>query len=256
MEDSPAFSPDGNQVAFKSSNAVPDGSEGLYTTMIGGEKPLRLTSNPRDCCPAWSPDARSIAFARGHRGGARSMSCPLSGAHPKSSTPRRAFLRNTSGMLPLFSWSPDGRYLAVSALSTPEKRPTITLVSLRDSSRQPLTSPPPEYSDWSPAFSPDGKSIAFLRSSGPGLVDDLYVVPAAGGEPKRLTSDNRPMEGPFAWTQDSREIIFSSARGGLSSLWRIPADGGTPRRVEGVGTRATSPAIARIGNRLAYSSEV
>ena len=29
MEDSPAFSPDGNQVAFKSSNAVPDGSEGL-----------------------------------------------------------------------------------------------------------------------------------------------------------------------------------------------------------------------------------
>lgn len=66
MEDSPAFSPDGNQVAFKSSNAVPDGSEGLYTTMIGGEKPLRLTSNPDDCCPAWSPDARSVAFARGH----------------------------------------------------------------------------------------------------------------------------------------------------------------------------------------------
>ena len=37
--------------------------------MIGGERPLRLTSNPGDCCPAWSPDARSVAYARGHPGG-------------------------------------------------------------------------------------------------------------------------------------------------------------------------------------------
>lgn len=255
MEDSPAFSPDGNQVTFKSSNAVPDGSEGLYTSMIGGEKPLRLTSNPRDCCPAWSPDARSIAFARGHAGGRTIYVVPALGGTPKELYSEESVFKEHIGMLPLFSWSPDGRYLAVSALSTPEKRPTITLVSLRDSSRQPLTSPPPESSDWSPAFSPDGRSIAFLRASGPGLVDDLYVVPAAGGKPKRLTLDNRPIQGPFAWTQDSREIIFSSARGGLSSLWRIPADGGTPRRVEGVGTRATSPAVARIGDRLAYSSE-
>jgi Tol biopolymer transport system component/DNA-binding winged helix-turn-helix (wHTH) protein len=256
MEDSPAFSPDGNQVAFKSSNAVPDGSEGLYTMMIGGEKPLRLTSNPRDCCPAWSPDARSVAFARGHPEGRTIYVVPALGGTPKELYSEESVFEEHIGMLPLFSWSPDSRYLAVSALSTPEKRPTITLVSLRDSSRQPLTSPPPEYSDWCPAFSPDGKSIAFLRASGPGLVDDLYVVPTLGGAPKRLTSDNSPMDGPLAWTPDSREIIFSSARGGMSSLWRISASGGTPRRVEGVGTRATAPAISPIGNRLAYTSEV
>ncbi len=256
MEDSPAFSPDGNQVAFKSSNAVPDGSEGLYTTMIGGEKPLRLTSNADDCCPAWSPDARSVAFARGHPGGRTIYVVPALGGTPKELYSEESVFKEHIGMLPLFSWSPDGRYLAVSALSTPEKRPTITLVSLQDSSRLPLTSPPPEFSDWCPAFSPDGRSIAFLRSSGPGLVDDLYVVPAAGGEPKRLTSDKRAMEGPFAWTPDSREIIFSSSRGGLRGLWRIPAAGGTPRRVEGVGTSASAPAIARVGNRLAYTVEV
>jgi Tol biopolymer transport system component/DNA-binding winged helix-turn-helix (wHTH) protein len=256
MEDSPAFSPDGNQVTFKSSNAVPEGSEGLYTTMIGGEKPLRLTSNPRDCCPAWSPDARSVAFARGHPGGRTIYVVPALGGTPKELYSEESVFEEHISMLPLFSWSPDGRYLAVSALSTPERRPTITLISLRDSSRQPLTSPPPEYSDWCPAFSPDGKSIAFLRASGPGLVDDLYVVPTAGGKPERLTSDNRPMEGPLAWTPDSREIIFSSDRSGLRTLWRISAYGGTPRRVEGVGTRATAPAIAPIGNRLAYTSEV
>ena len=83
MEESPAFSPDGNQVTFTSSNAVPDGTEGLYTTMIGGEKPLRLTSNPRDCCPAWSPDARSVAYARGHPGGRTIYVVPALGGTPK-----------------------------------------------------------------------------------------------------------------------------------------------------------------------------
>ena len=256
MEDGAAFSPDGNQVAFTSFNAVPNGSEGLYTTMIGGEKPLRLTSNPDDCCPAWSPDARSVAFARGHPGGRTIYVVPALGGTPKQLYSEESVFEEHIGMLPLFSWSPDGKYLAVSALSTPEKRPTITLVSLRDSSRKPLTSPPPEYSDWCPAFSPDGKSIAFLRASGPGLVYDLYVVPTLSGAPTRLTSDNSPMDGPLAWTPDSREIIFSSARGGMSSLWRIAASGGTPRRVEGVGTRATAPAISPIGNRLAYTNEV
>jgi Tol biopolymer transport system component/DNA-binding winged helix-turn-helix (wHTH) protein len=256
MEDNPAFSPDGNQVAFTSSGAVPDESSGLYTTMVGGEKPLRLTSNPEDCCPVWSPDARSVAFARAQPNGRAIYTVPALGGTPKRLYSEEGVFKEHIGLPPRFSWSPDGRYLAVSALSTAEKRPTITLVSLQDSSRLPLTSPPPEYSDWCPAFSPDGKSIAFLRSSGPGLVDDLYVVSAIGGEPKRLTSDKRAMEGPFAWTPDSREIIFSSDRGGLRSLWRIPAYGGTPRRVEGVGTSTSAPAIALVGNRLAYTSAV
>jgi Tol biopolymer transport system component/DNA-binding winged helix-turn-helix (wHTH) protein len=256
MEDGAAFSPDGNQVAFTAFHAVPDGSEGLYTTMIGGERPLRLTSNPGDCCPAWSPDARSIAYARGHSGGRTIYVVPALGGTPRELYSEESVFKEHIGQMPRFSWAPDGRYLAVSALSTPEKRPTITLVSLRDASKLPLTSPPPEYSDWCPAFSPDGKYIAFLRSSGPGLVDDLYVVPAIGGEAKRLTSDKRAMEGPFAWTPDSREIVFSSDRGGLRTLWRIPAAGGTPRRIEGVGTSASAPAIALKGNRLAYTVEV
>jgi Tol biopolymer transport system component/DNA-binding winged helix-turn-helix (wHTH) protein len=256
MEDGAAFSPDGNQVAFTSSHAVPDGSEGLYTTMIGGERPLRLTSNPDDCCPVWSPDARSVAFARFQPNGHGIYVVPALGGTPKKLYSEGSKFSEHIGMAPHFSWSPDGRYLAVSALSTREKRPTITLVSLQDSSMLAVTSPPPAYSDWCPAFSPDGKSIAFLRSSGPGLADDLYVVAATGGEPSRLTLDKRPIEGPFAWTPDSREIIFSSDRGGLRSLWRIPAYGGPPKRVEGVGTRTTAPAIAPIGNRLAYTNAV
>ena len=72
------------------------------------------------------------------------MSCPLSAARSKELYSEEGVFKEHIGLLPIFSWSPDGRYLAVSALSTPEKRPTITLFSLQDSSRLPLTSPPPE----------------------------------------------------------------------------------------------------------------
>lgn len=83
-------------------------------------------------------------------------------------------------------------------------------------------------------------------------MSDIYLIPATGGEPKRLTFDNLELTGGLAWTADGQEIIFSSLRGGLPSLWREPIVGGLPRRVTGIGEYAFNPSIARQGNRLAY----
>src|SRR5262249_2872814 len=119
-----------------------------------------------------------------------------------------------------------------------------------------ITAPPQESSDWFPAFSPDGKSVAFIRSNGPGLVDDVYVVPSAGGDARRLTFDRREVVGPV-WTADGGELIFASGRGGLLALWRIPATGGTPERVGAVGAGGVGrPAVAQRGQRLAYEVSV
>ena len=63
MQATPAFSPDGNQVAY-TGELEGAKSAGIYTTLIGGEKSLHLTDNPGDCCPTWSPDSRQIAFVR------------------------------------------------------------------------------------------------------------------------------------------------------------------------------------------------
>ncbi len=63
-ESQPAFSPDGNQIAF-----VWEGAEGnnpdIYLKLIDAGEPLRLTTDAApDFSPVWSPDGRYIAFAR------------------------------------------------------------------------------------------------------------------------------------------------------------------------------------------------
>ena len=79
-----------------------------------------------------------------------------------------------------------------------------------------------------PIFSPDGSRIAFT-----GRYDgntDVYVVPAEGGEPKRLTFHPGADEA-VGWTPDSRSILFRSPRAvprDLDQLYLVPADGGVP----------------------------
>jgi Tol biopolymer transport system component len=81
--------------------------------------------------------------------------------------------------------------------------------------------------------------------------EDLYVVSAAAGEPRRLTFDNHGIDHPV-WTPDGRSIVFRSGRAGAGRLWRISADGGQAEPLGVGGDRAKRPAISRQGQRLAY----
>jgi Tol biopolymer transport system component len=240
-ESRPAFSPDGNQVAFTHKGGPK--TNGIYTALIDGEKPLRLTDNPDDYCPTWSPDSRQIAFVRYSKEGLDIYVVPaLGGTEHKLHTTADEYL----------NWSPDGKVLAFSEGSADSSHEWIALLSLADLTTRPLTSPPADKGDWAPAFSPDGSTVAFFRTAMPGVLGDLFVLPAKGGEPRQLTFDNVSMSG-LAWTKDGSDIVFSSARGGVPSLWRISASGGTPRPVQGVGTPASDPSISPKGDRLVYT---
>ena len=243
---SPAFSPDGNQVAF----GEYEGEDGaIYTSLIGGDKPLRLTVKSGVCCPTWSPDNRQIAFMRFlEKGFSINVISALGGAE-KTLYTSGSGLR---GMCAHLDWSPDGKLLAFSEPREDRSyNPRITLISLDDLSVRPLTSSiAPEY-DCQPAFSPDGLKVAFERGSVGGLSKDLYVIPVSGGEPQRLTFDNS-WGGSPAWTQDGADIVFSSNRGGPMNLWRVSATGGPPRPVAGVSAMAYAPSISRKGSLLAY----
>ena len=148
-------------------------------------------------------------------------------------------------------WSPDGEYLASVDKSQPEEPFHIVLIRARDGAKTAVTVPPGKsIGDVSPAFSPDGKSLAFLRAVSSG-VSDVYVGPVAGGPARRLTFDNRNAQS-IAWTPDGRWIVFSSDRRRNSVLWRVPAAGGDPERVVGVAENVTDPVFARDG-RMAYT---
>jgi serine/threonine protein kinase/Tol biopolymer transport system component len=239
QKSSPVFSPDGNQIAF-----IWDGGEsaqrGVYVKLIGEGAPLRVASNPGFQL-AWSPGGRSIAFDRmGNDGGIFAV--------PATGGPERR-LTELSGP---FAWSPDQKTLAIARRNSPQDPAGIVLLTLETGVTNKLTNPPAgSVGDQSPAFSPDGQKLAFIRSPGT-QVGDIHIVPITGGEPQRLTSDNLFLGGGLAWTADGREIVFSSTRGGLPTLWRVQAAGGRLRRLIGIGEYAHQPAISRVGGRLAY----
>lgn len=245
-----SFSPDGNQVAYAWEGEHPNNSVDIYVKQIGTEKPLQITSGfGYNFAPAWSPDGRYIAFVHvSHGEGPGIFLIPALGGPPRK---LHQFGTNDDCKTEL-SWSPDGKSLIFSR-GVPNQPCRVGELNVEDLRVREITTPPvPSTGDWDAQFSPDGRSIAFIRNTKD--VEDIYTMPAAGGELRRVTFDNRLLTG-LAWTVDSEEIIFSSNRGGMSwGLWRVPATGGTPERV-GIGSEgAYMPSISLKGNRLAYAS--
>ena len=134
---------------------------------------------------------------------------------------------------PFSSWYPDNKWLATTDLAENGKgKPNeyaIFLISHETGERRQITQPPARLiGDSNPAFSPDGKSLAFVRSLGHG-VSELFVVPispqlAASGPPKRLISEKKSIVRPV-WTADGSHIIYG-VEVSAGSLWQIAASGG------------------------------
>jgi tricorn protease len=102
-----------------------------------------------------------------------------------------------------------------------------------------------------PVFSPNGKSIAFAGEYEGNL--DVYVIPAAGGIPTRLTHHPDP-DVPVCWTPDGKNIIFRSTRHSYARfvrLFSVPATGGQPTELPlPMGEEA---ALSPDGLRIAYT---
>ncbi len=258
----PAFSPDGDRIAFAWDGGQ-DGALNIYVKQLGEGEPLRLTAGTADDrSPVWSPDGRYIAFIRYSPQRAGIFMVPaLGGAERKLAGPE-AVLSNelmfsnvkSIGQFSLSSlaWFPDGTAIAFVYRASPQESNSIYALSLQTGEKRRLTSPGPTSSDNLPALSPDGKSLAFIRKN-PLMSNAIYLSPIAGGELRRLTWDNRDVLG-LTWTADGNEIIFLSAReGGGRSMWRVPASGGRPEQAPAASGNIASPSVSRLGGRLAYA---
>ena len=259
-EAEPTFSPDGSQVAFTWDGENRDNRD-IYVKSIGSAQPHRLTLDPaRDGSPAWSPNGTRIAFLRDKPGGGSEVRLisPTGGADGLLSEIRGVAIHG-------LSWSPDGEDLAVVDSSSSEEPLGIYLLNVKSGVKRRVTTSPPFVPDQLPAFSPDGRTIAFNRTPlfGPG--PHVHTVSLAGAEPRQLVPTRFP-RGRLAWISGGKEILFAaiptvvdgspprpSASGlATASLWRVIADSGAARPLAGT-ENAVDVTISADGRRFVYS---
>jgi dipeptidyl aminopeptidase/acylaminoacyl peptidase len=250
--DDPRVSPDGRTVAFVSWRVDREANE--YAAAIwlvpldGGDEPRRLTQGEKqDVSPRWSPDGKSLAFLSNRETKAKQLYVlPAAGGEAV----RLTELDEDVGE-PV--WSPDGTRIAFSSRVRDQayeeeddkrRRPRrFTRLQYKlddegwtgDRRRHLFTVPADgsapaaqltdgDYEDDGPAWSPDGKRIAFSSAREDDwdirLSRDLYLVEAGGGEPERLTAGDAWYAAP-SWSADGTSIACRFTPGG----WDMPRHG-------------------------------
>ena len=212
-----ALSPDGRSVAYTGL----DGANGdIFVLRVGGSRPINLTadSEAHDLDPAFSPDGERIAFFSTREGGG------LFVMGATGEDPRRV---SDVGFDP--AWSPDGRSIAftteqVRTAMSRTQIATVWVLDLETGERRrllPYEEDDPRHDGVQPAWSPDGRWIAYWSVDGGQR--DLFVAPAAGGERITIT-DDAPTDWNPMWSSDGRRLYFLSDRSGRANLWWIAID--------------------------------
>jgi len=107
-----------------------------------------------------------------------------------------------------------------------------------------------------PLFSPDGRWIAY-QSTGdqpePVGLDDVFVVPAGGGQPKKLHDTHDRSGGLAAWSRDGGTVLVVESLGTTRHLRALPLDGGAPRTLTTGAGVIGAVAFAKNADRMAFT---
>jgi len=251
------ISPDGSRIAYAHYSATEDKDtyrSAIWVAELPSGRLRKMTAgDARDFAPRWSPDGTRLAFVS-NRGGAAPQIYILSMDGGEARPITR--LRSGAGNI---EWSPDGKWIAFTSLVGPapqeEKREPgkerapkervitrlpyrfdgagylpdgyshIFVVSAEGGEPKQLTSG--DFNDGAPAWSPDGKQIAFSAVRKPdqevfGGDSEIYVITLEGAssgalsasEPKALTDRRGPDNSPV-WSPDGKRIAYT----GFDEKW-------------------------------------
>jgi TolB protein len=104
-------------------------------------------------------------------------------------------------------------------------------------------------SNYSPAWSPDGRKLAIALSKDENA--QIYLIDADGSDARRLGKPGA-LETEPVFSADGKWLYFTSDRGGSPQIYRMPADGGEAKRLTFEGSYNVSPAPSQDGKYLAF----
>ena len=242
----PRISPEGSQIVYErqSNDIMTDSTlSNLWVVNVDGSRHRPLVSGTASASsPRWSADGERVAYIQATGNG--------TGIHVRwMDTGQTALLANLQKSPADLTWSPDGRWLAF-VMSVPAKS-------------EPIAKPreKPEGAEWSEPV----KVIdtAQYRWDGRGFLETAYehifVIPADGGSPRQLTSDDFNHAGPLSWTRDGASILFSANRedgwqleSGESDIFSVSVGDGALTQLTDKDGGEHAPTMSPDGRRIAY----
>ena len=223
-DQAPVWSADGKRIAFLSNRS---GKNQLWVIDADGGEARQLTKFAAGVGDhAWSPDGEHIAFTSRVKPGETPK---LEGAEKKEGKDKR----DESDVKVIDRL----RYKAEGAGLLGDARRQIFVVAVDGGEPRQITFG--EYDHDNPAWSPDGKLLAFVANRTPeedySRVRDIWTVSALAGEPRQVTTSLGPVGLP-CWSADGETIYFGGHdleyMGATHvAIWSVPATGGEAKRL-------------------------
>lgn len=231
-----AWSPDSKRLAFLSDAAKP-GQQQLYIVDVNGGAARKLTDVKGFLdSPGWSPDGKTLAvlFTENatREAGPLVAETAQTGVIKEGVTEQRLALVDVSGgklrqISPAdmyvyeYDWSPDSkRFVVTAAHGNGDDNWYIAqlyTLSAAGGEMKSIYKPPLQIAV--PAWSPDGKSVAFiggLMSDEPSVGGDIFIIPSEGGEAKNITPDVKASASWLTWTHDGKIVFGEWIDGGVA----------------------------------------
>jgi Tol biopolymer transport system component len=236
-----AASPKGRSFAY----LEPVGNDVRLIEVGSGGKRLRLSPLHGTVDEfAWSPDGRFIAYVYGGDAGGQVYVVNSSGGRPRQVTHELSTSYESS-----ISWSHDGRTLFYESSLDENNGDVLWTVDAAGGDAHRLTHD--HTSDQSPAWSPDGRSVAYTAYHGDAA--EIDVVNADGTGAHRLVGKAGEKDTQPAWSPDGKRLAFVQDKGNSLFLGVVNTDGTGVHILTHAGSPYGSPTWSPDGSEIVFS---